>query len=63
MRKVDRIRPYRYVEIQPRSESPLEELLQLGGRDDVLGLVNGHLILIKGGGLVRGFGGLRCCHR
>ena len=59
-RKANRVRPYRYVEIQPRSESPSEELLHLGGRDDVLGLVGGDFVLGEGGGLIGVFDVLRC---
>ena len=59
----DSVRPYRYVKIQSGSECPLEELFHLGGRDDVFGLVSGDFVLGEGSGLVRVFGGGRCCLR
>lgn len=52
--------PYRYIEIQPGSKSPLEKLFHLGGCDHVFRLVSGYFVPGEGGGLVSGLGGMRC---
>ena len=64
---MDFVIPYRYVEIEPRSERSSQKLLHLGRRDYVLGLVGGEFVFGEGGGggwrILGSRGLLLCCWR